>query len=153
MSVSYSVYVGPYLEAPNPEKPSMEQFNGCVNDKCKNEHRRSSDIFCPQCGKKCGTVSVTSTSRIDFDVYEECDERLSKVSNEDMPSDLAIFEPNKGKFGRRFSAYDSSIVELNETIIADEVSRFKSFFTKDIARIKEVFGKATVKWGVVAYAS
>lgn len=157
MSISYSVYIGPYLEAPNPEKPSMEQFNGCLNDKCRNGHKRSSDVFCPCCGKKCGTVSIPSTSRIDFDVYAECDGRLSDVfCGEYLPpskKDYVYFQPNTGKFGQRFSAYDASIVEFNERIPVDEVSRFNSFFAKDIARIKKVFGDAKVKWGAIARAN
>ena len=36
MGVSYSVYVGPFIEAPNPKLPIKEEFYGCNNTKCNN---------------------------------------------------------------------------------------------------------------------
>lgn len=117
-----------------------------------------SEKFCPRCGAAITLITVQSVKRAsaDFDVYEQCNDRLCDVHYDFLPDDKqesAIFKPNQGKFGQTFSAYDSNIISYNETMIADEIARFKSFFAKDIDRIKEVFGNAVVQWGVVAYAS
>jgi len=156
MGVSYYVYIGPYIEAPNPKKKANREFHGCRNDKCHMHNQPASDKFCSTCGKEIGLVSVPDLRRMEFDVYEECDDRLSLVYPENLPDDkkdFAIFQPNQGKFGMRLSAYDPEVCELNESVMMNELSRFHTFFAKDIARIKEVFGKAEVKWGVIAYAS
>jgi len=156
MGVSYFVYVGPYIEAPNPEKVRPREFHSCPDKKCRNYKKEMSEKFCPRCGTAITLITVQSVKRAEFDVYSECKDRLSDVHSDYLPHekrDSAIFQPNQGKFGQRFVAYDSNIVAFNETMIADEMSRFKTFFAKDIDRIKEVFGNAIVQWGVVAYAS
>lgn len=158
MGVSYYVFVGPFVEAPNAEIPIPRKYMGCGTTGCDYRKKESTEKFCPKCGnpiKQCEKTSVMRPSR-DFDGYEELGDRLTRIHEENLPDDkqnVAVFQPNTGKFGQKFSAYDSSIVALNESIIADEMNRFNAFFAKDIARIGEVFGKVEVKWGVVAYAS
>jgi len=158
MGVSYSVYLGPYIEAPNPVKLHPREFHSCPNRKCYDHKTEMSDKFCPRCGTEVALITVQSKKRTSskFDVYKEFNDRLYSVHEEFLPhdkQDFVIFKPNQGKFGNRFEAYDSSIIAFNESMILDEVSRFKSHFSKDIDRIKEVFGDAVVRWGVVAYAS
>jgi hypothetical protein len=151
MGVSYYVYIGPYIQAPNPEKEGVEEFQGCPKHK-----KPSSDKFCNQCGAAIKLISVPSMKRINFDTYEEFKDSLCELYDEYCPNnmkDIAIFKPNKGKFGQEFSAYHYSIVPMNETIMTNEVARMKSTFAKEIERIVEVFGKAEVKWGVIAYSS
>jgi hypothetical protein len=151
MGTSYTVYLGPYIEAPNPLKASKREFHGCPKHMTP-----SSAKFCTECGTAIKLLSVPSTSRADFNTYKEFNDSLWELGDDDRPSekaDSAIFAPNKGKFGFRFRAYDAEIVPLNETIIVGDVSRFTTVFAKEIARIKEVFGSAEVKWGAIAYAS
>ncbi len=158
MGVSYYVYVGPFVEAPNAERPFPTKYMGCGTVGCDNLKKESTEKFCPKCGKpikECEKNSVVRPSR-NFYTYDEFDDRLTRIHEENLPNDkqnVAVFQPNIGKFGQTFSAYDSSVVSLNESAIADEISKFNKFFAKDIDRIKEVFGKVEVKWGVVAYAS
>jgi hypothetical protein len=158
MGVSYYVYVGPFIEAPNSERTTISKYMGCGTKDCANCNKESTAKFCSNCGqpiKQCEKNSIIKPSN-HFDVYEECDERLHSIGEEDLPSDktnVAVFQPNQGKFGHRFSAYDPSVVALDKTVIDDETTRFNVFFAKDIARINEVFGKAEVKWGVIAYTS
>jgi len=158
MGVSYSVYLGPFIEAPNPKKVCPREFHSCPTKKCRHHKNEMSEKFCPECGTAITLITVQSVKRVsdDFDVYEEFDDRLCDVHSDNLPpekQDSAIFNPNQGKFGQRFEAYDSNIIAYNETMIADEISRFKTYFAKDIDRIKEVFGNAAVQWGAVAYAS
>ena len=156
MGVSYYVYIGPYIQAPNPEKVHPHEFHSCSNKACRNHTREMSSKFCDKCGTPIALLTVQSTKRIDFDVWEQCGDRLEDVYVSYLPPDkrdFAIFLPNQGKFGNRLEAHDSTVLELNETIMIDEVNRFEVYFQKDIARIAEVFGKSEVKWGVVAYES
>lgn len=151
MGVSYYVYIGPFIEAPNPKKASSREFFGCPKHKTP-----ASDKFCNRCGAAIQLVSVPSLERIEFDTYEEFHDSLDIVHRDNLPEnkeDFMIFQPNRGKLGKRFSAYDSSLIEMNETVMLDEVNRMRTEFAKEIARLAEVFGKAEVKWGAIAYAS
>jgi hypothetical protein len=151
MGTSYTVYLGPYIEAPNPLKASKREFHGCPKHMTP-----SSDKFCNKCGAAIKLLSVPSTSRASLDTYKEFDDSLWELGDDCRPNekqDFAIFQPNKGKFGLKFRAYDAEVVPLNETIIVGDVTRFKTVFAKEIERIKKVFGSAEVKWGAIAYAS
>jgi len=158
MGTSYYVYIGPYLEVHNPPRPTRDEFQGCSNRKCRSYHHRSSAKFCSDCGGVIGLVSKPTTEQIDFDCYEECDERLTEQFREERPEkkkDYSYFVPNQGKIGRNFSAYDTELAEINSTIISEELHHFKVKFEKDVNRLKEVFGADAValKWGVMAYAA
>ena len=156
MGVSYNVYLGPYIQAPNPEKEYPREFHSCPNKKCPYHKREMSSKFCDRCGTPIALITVQSKKRADFDVWEECGSRITDVHEDRLPEnkkDFAIFLPNQGNFGNRFEAYESSVVEVNETVMIDEVKRFEAHFKKDIARIAEVFGKVEMKWGAIAYVS
>lgn len=156
MGISYDGYLGPYIQAPNPEKSHSREFHSCPDKVCRNHKREMNSKFCDHCGMPIALITVQSMQRVDFDIWKECDDRLVDVRTYNLPPnkrDFAIFLPNQGKFGNRFEAYEPVVLEFNETVMIDEVIRFYAYFQKDIARIVEVFGKAEMKWGVVAYAS
>jgi hypothetical protein len=158
MGVSYSVFIGPFIEAPDAERPTVVKYNGCGTDGCKNRKKESTEKFCPSCGqpiKQCERNSLVKPSQ-KFDYWKEFNDRIVFIHEDNRPcdkQDVAVFMPNQGKFGQRFEAYDCSIVALDGNVIAAETTRFNEFFAKDIARIREVFGKAEVKWGAIAYTS
>lgn len=153
MGASYYVYVGPYIQAYNPEKMGSEEYYGCA--RCK---QAMSTKYCPICGSTVILLTRPNQQRITFDTYKETDDRLSSFSDYSVPSDrknFTLFEPNKGKFGHRFSGWESQIVDLVDATIKTELERFLQFFDKDIKRLKEVFGNdaVDVKWGIIGYAS
>ena len=158
MGLYYYVHVGPYIEAPNPIKAGTREAKACTNSGCSKHKKETSDAFCSQCGGKIGTVTKNTNKRVSdtFSVYDECGERLSHVHNEWLPEDKqdsAIFLPNLNGFNRTFGDKEAAVVGFNETLIADDLARFKAAFAADIDRIREAFGNVIVQWGVVAYAS
>lgn len=156
MGVSYYVKLGPYIEAPNPKQNSSKGVHACTKQGCSKQGKETADAFCPQCGTKVGVVQKPIQKRIDFDVYGETDGRLTDIHPERLPNekkDSAIFIPNQGKFGIEFGDWEAAVVEFNETVMMNDITRFKQTFATDITRIQEVFGKAEVKWGAIAYAS
>jgi uncharacterized Zn finger protein (UPF0148 family) len=156
MGVSYYVKLGPYVECPNPVRTIPREYHACGNEKCNKHKKETADVFCPQCGEKVKKLTKNSQKRLSFDVYEEFKDTMYDVHPERLPQEKqnsAIFLPNQGDFGQTFGDYAEVVLELNETVMLDEVARFKAAFEKEINRLQAVFGKAEVKWGVVAYAS
>jgi hypothetical protein len=156
MGVSYYVYIGPFIEAPNPEKPSFKEYFGCPNKECRNYNKHFAEKFCASCGTQIKLLKVPDLVRQKFDVYDEFDDKLAALSHDYLPDekkDVAIFYPNQGKFGVNFSAYDCEVMEMSQASIVDNTKRFVETHVKEIGRIKDVFGKAEVKWGVLAHAS
>lgn len=158
MGLYYYVHVGPYIEAPNPLKAITREANACTNENCSKHKKETSDAFCSQCGSKIGIIIKNTNKRVSdtFSVYEECKERLCEVHREWLPDDMqnvAIYLPNLRGFNLTFGDKEATVVNYNETVMLDQVARFNETFKDDIAKIQTIFGKAEVKWGVVAYAS
>lgn len=158
MGLYYYVHLGPYIEAPNPIKAGTREAKACTNSGCSKHKKETSDAFCSQCGHKIGTVIKNTNKRVSdtFSTYEEYGGRLLEVHREWLPDsfvDKAVFLPNLNGFNQTFGDKTPAVVGFNETLIADELTRFKTAFAADIDRIKETFGNAIVQWGVVAYAS
>lgn len=158
MGVSYYVKLGPYIEVKNPPKSSFTEYFGCPNKKCRHYNKAFTCKFCTDCGTAIELVKVPDSKPTEFDTWKETNDRLSKAFSEYLPDglkDILILMPNKKGLGHHFSAYDSALVPLNETIVLSETKRFESEYAKDIARVREVFGENAVqiKWGVIAYAS
>ena len=158
MGLYYYVHVGPYIEAPNSIKVGTREVKACTNGSCGKQKKETTDAFCSQCGHKIGTVTKNTNQRISdtFSVYEECGERLTEVHREWLPEnkqDSAIYLPNLNGFNKTFGDREPSVVDFNETVMLEQVNRFKDNFKDDIAKLQHLFGKAEVKWGVVAYAS
>lgn len=158
MGVDYHVYVGPYIEVRNPPKSSFLEYYGCPNNKCKDFNKHINAKFCPQCGKQIELLTVPTQKPMEFDCYEEFDDRLSEVRMDDRvkgKEDCEFYLPNQGKTGKHFSAYDRQILSYDAAIIALENESIETKFAKDIKRLREVFGKdaVTIQWGIIAYAS
>ena len=157
MGTSYYVYVGPYIEVRNPEEDGFREHFGCAKAGCRLQGREASSKFCPQCGSEIGLVKTPEKTRRKFDIYGQTDERLCE-SLSYMPEgmeDYHIYVPNVKGYGKHFSSWDSQVIPMNETVIADETCRFFAEFSGDISKIRAFFGDKNVRvlWGVLAYAS
>jgi len=153
MSVSFQVYVGPYIEAPNPKRTSPRSIRCCPNKSCGKHKKESGDEFCPKCGQKIQIITIQSVKRIDFQALDE--DRLFHIHPDWLPpqhEDTAIFQPNQGHFGHHFDRDDARIMAITASMMDEEISRFQRHFVKDIDEVKAAFGDATVKWGVLAYS-
>lgn len=158
MSVDYHVYVGPYIQVYNPPKKTTEEYHGCNNHKCSKYQEHNSAKFCAQCGEAITLLKKPTKEPIDFDCYEEFDDKLTELFREnavDGKPDCQFFGPNQGKIGNHFYAYDTTLIEINETIVIDQLNRLRTTFAKEIKRLEEVFGKqhVIVSWGICGYAS
>jgi len=157
MSVQYHSYVGPYIKVNNPEKESTEKYHGCPKRTCGKYRHRISDQFCANCGTKIELVEVPCKSRIKFDVYEEFDENLAEIGSHYCITDTEIFISNKETLGagRILDCESCTEIPFDESVIGTETRKMENDFSKEITRLKEVFGEQNVSvlWGVVAYAS
>lgn len=158
MGVSYNVYLGPYIQVHNPKQDHKKSVRCCPEPACDNNGIPITAKFCSICGSKIIDCKVPVRERLEFYAYEETKDRLYELSSEYPPDgkeDYIFFTSNVGKIGRHFSAYDTHLEALNETVLTSEVQQFKQKFDKDIERLNEVFGKDAVQilWGVIAYAS
>lgn len=158
MGLYQSTYIGPYIETPNAVKEIPRDFNGCSTRKCSNFKREMPSAFCPKCGGKIEKFIVQSKIRPsgEFDMDDEFANRLSYVHYEWLPEDkldVAVYTPNVRGYGVTFGEHDSVVFEFNETVMIDSLTRFKADFAKEIARLEEFYGSASVKWGVISYRS
>lgn len=158
MGVSYNVYVGPYIEVHNPPKSSFEEYHGCSSKKCQSFNQRSSSKFCPHCGSSIVLIKKSITAKVNFDCFNECDDRLSEMFQEypfAEKKNYSFFVPNVGKLGRHFYAYDTELAEISSEEVVNQVKQMDTAFSKDIDKMRKVFGDAAVKlrWGVMGYSS
>lgn len=160
MSVDYTSYVGPYIQVHNPKKPSTEEFHTCPNKKCRNHGVSIGNKFCEICGTEIKLVAFPCEKPVDFDIYQEFDDRVCHAFSEWKPKEyqdyLFVIGNRKGSPGRSFDPIqDSYIEDLTKLNTAEELLAFMKMFSKEITRLKEVFGNdaVQVKWGVLGWAS
>lgn len=155
MSTEYQLHVGAYLEVYNPEKPSTTEYYACPKRSCSNFQVKCSTKFCPVCGTAISLVTVPTPVRIKFDVYEECLDNLAEVEGDSLPDekqDYILFVSNITN-GSGISTQGSTLKEVTEKTIKNDLVEFKDIFKGEIIRIKEVFGEdnVKVKWGIIGY--
>jgi len=158
MSISYNLYIGPYIQVHNPPKPSFEELYACPNSKCSKYQSGTDNKFCFQCGTPVSLLKVPSKEKIYFDCYEECNERLRNVFSEYSPDgmkDYSFFIPNSSKVGNHLDACDVTVVEKYAEAIMEEVKQLETKFSKDIKKIQKVFGNeaVTIRWGILTDVS
>lgn len=159
MGTDYHTYIGPFVTAHNPPMKSQKEHFGCNNNLCRQHLKECSSKFCPDCGRAIVLVSVPCTEVRHFDVYDECKEKLSKVYANYFPKDQQDYEiyiPNIRGFGQNLDGRsDGGFHSYNETIVADETSRFMGMFRKELEKICKFFGsdKVAFHWGVIQYTS
>jgi len=157
MGVSYYVYLGPYIQVHNPKKERKTKMLCCPEPACGNNGTHISSKFCSLCGSKIIECQVPVNKRIDFDCYEQFNDRLAELSAEYPPDgmeDYMILTPNQGKIGRHFHAYDTKLEAFTEKTITEEIVKMITTFKSDLDKLKKTFGDKNVeyKWGVLAYA-
>lgn len=158
MSVDYNTYVGPYVKVHNPLKDFIEKYHTCTNKKCRNFEKEISSEYCSECGKKIGLLERLCRKRIDFDECDEFEGRIAEALPEFKPDELKDYQfyiPNIGKIGLHLDAKYTSVNPLENQKPLMEVNHFQMSFTKQIARIKKVFGKdaVTIEWGILVWQS
>jgi hypothetical protein len=160
MSVDYTTYVGPYIQVHNPKRATTEEYHTCSNKSCRNHKAKMCEKFCAECGSAIKLVSFPCEASLDFDVYNEFEDKLAEALTEYKPKDLEDFHffigNKKGSPGISFDPKtDCYVRELPQLNIEKETGVFSTMFKKEIARLKEFFGADAVqiKWGVLDWAS
>lgn len=158
MSVSYQVYVGPYVQVHNPPKDAVKIHHGCSNEKCREYQRPSGTKYCSNCGTEIKLLTIPTKAPIHFDVYDETKGKLTEICRQFLPDPMKEYKfvvPNVGKTGTFLYEHDCEVIELNQTVITDTLCIFARDFMKEICHIKDFFGEenAIVKWGIISYSS
>lgn len=151
MSVSYKVYIGPYIEV---RVPKTDKVKACPASDCKLYGKKSWQRFCPECGSKVEMVSVLPKEISDFDMYNETNGSLTEVILEDLnPGDVRYFIPNIVGYGLVRELFENTVSEILVSDIVSNLDAFLKSFAKPLEKIFRVFGKENVivKWGVVSY--
>ena len=155
MSVSSTTYIGPYIKVYNPITQDIKIYNGCKMPKCVNYNKHVVSKFCPECGQGTSNVSVPTTTRVQFDVYEAFDDNLCEVFGEYKPDELKdylIFHSNIKGFGASFeSSNDTFLFNISRADINTVVFKFIAKFKNEIAKLHKIFGSDNVeiKYGVL----
>lgn len=161
MGIDYHIHVGPYIKVKETIVKQKEEFYSCINIFCKNHKKHIADKFCNECGKKIELFSHFIDSSIDFDVYEEFDEKFCEGFSEYKPNSLngfRIFISNKSdklheSFNVKYDCFESSYTgeEINKKLVL-----FCNKYSKEINKIESVFGgeqNVSIHWGVLSWIS
>ncbi len=158
MSIDYSAHIGPYIKVYNPKKASTTELTLCCNKNCSQHNKEVDSKFCPECGSLIKTSKLPCRESIDFNVYDEFNERLHEMCPEEKPhkcDDYLYFAANDSKkFGVNIDPTYCNEVKIS-TESGEEFMEFFDVYQKEIDRLKEIFGKDNVqiKYGVVTWAS
>lgn len=160
MGVDYNVYAGPYIVVFNPLKDSTEEFYSCPNKKCNNHNKPISDEFCSKCGTKIERMIRPCQERIDFNYFEEFEERFAEAFPEYKPNGcddyLYLITNMKNDVGVHIDPkyhVSETVFDLKEQI--EKLTEFTNRNRKEIRKLKNVFGEKNVqiKWGVLSWQS
>lgn len=158
MSLSRSVYVGPYLRCRVEQIEASRDVRACHNPKCKSYQRERYDKaarFCGDCGG-----AITEQSVVDMEdrvnkgeLTETIREALHYAT---MPEgNLVCWLPNVDRGPpRRFGIeHEDGCHSLTTSDIAAETAWFERAFAPEIATIRTAYGDECcgVIWGIVAY--
>lgn len=159
MSVSYYVYVGPYVEINNPVQDTETKYHSCSNSKCQMRKKEMSSQFCPHCGAKVTLQSFPTKKR--SDMYDACekvgiDENLFFRAPMEGISDKLFLTCNQKLLPREtnFASWEEGVTEMEDIDVAKEKAAFDDIYHKDMELLREFFGRdnVIVKWGVLQYA-
>ncbi len=152
MSVSYNVFVGPYIKVRDIEIDRIEEYHTCLSTGCRNHKKEMSCGFCPKCGGRIERISRVVKGKIDFDYYDELGGNFNEVFEYEK-RDFKIFTSDIGND----IGFDGDFKEIpiGNITPATEITNLYEKYNKEVARIKEVFGDENVQvlWGVVTWVS
>lgn len=152
MSVELNTYVGPYFRFNDQLREQSYQESRCSKNECSNSQKKTKSNYCPICGNK--TTSVTLTRTTDLNLY-------SLVEELDIDPDLfAQFDdliiPNQDIEGA-INEMSSDPFEINLDVVnsvndialwlndPDYAEAFKKLDDAGI-QYKVVFGVVTFYW-------
>lgn len=150
MSVSYNVFIGPYIKVYSPEIDTVEEYHTCPNVNCKNHKQDVAKGFCPKCGTRIERTTRIIEEQVSFDYYDELGGNFNEITDYNNPSNYnRIFTSDIGV--ETFFDSDFEEIPMNETNLLSDINLLKTKYVKEISRIEEVFGKENVLilWGAI----
>ena len=174
MSVSYNVYVGPFLICKTAkDKLFIEKektLHACNNDKCKLYKKNVQSIitslvgvpaFCVRCGAS--IQQITEKYKVPSfyanDMIEKVDQKffVAEIKIDDKNKDITnIFIPNIKIDGLERNFFFNTQPESSCNIIEDgqatyEKDVFKNIFQGEITIFKYYYETVIISWGVINY--
>lgn len=162
MGIDYYVHLGPYIKVHNPKRKTTETLKTCSNQSCEKHKQRNwgDDKFCKECGKEIRDLTFPCMAPLDFDVYEEFNDRLKEAMTEYKPKkyqDYQYFIGNvKGTPSKDIKVKgNDSEFELSAHSVVSDYEKFVQMYDKEISRLSEIFGRnnVTIMFGVLNWAS
>lgn len=158
MSVSTTLYIGPYVVVENKEHPTTVKVRACTSNECpKKKPTNEWDVVksphCSQCGSKVGMIDITVMEHLStYDVLEET-ERLTSTGQGDGDGPHVYLIVNEGKaYKKRDFHYEVDTHEdLGSLSMMEEVIWFEKRYAKELELLRAAYGHVTVLWGVHYY--
>lgn len=160
MGFSYNTYVGPFVRCPitQVERQSLRS-PACTNPACVNHHRFTQGQFCSLCGSRTGDVKYTELqdSVDDWEIFEAVNEVLTPAHGDAAATWMSrngvhLWKPNVSRgdlAAGHLDDADFAVTEITPERIAVEVEEFARVFATEIAILRERYGAAEVRWGVI----
>lgn len=160
MSYDYRTYVGPYIQCFVEAKVVTNTRRACMNISCANYGGELSGgwVFCALCGSQIVDVEYKTTEdAVDaWDVGELLNERLvtpggDQYLNWVKKEHTHIWLPNIGDFKREYWLDNTAFAlqPITAAGVAQEVYEFEQMFAADIEMLKQTYGNAQVRWGII----
>jgi hypothetical protein len=152
-----TTYIGPYVEV------TVKRV-WKVRSRCKDDATfcpsKSLEVgaFCSKCGQQAPIFDKVFRPKFGpWDVVEEINEALTHEATDDEGCDTDPevkfrFVPNQYREGVntiRRRGQECRAYDLSETLRGAEIGIFAEAFAEEIKAVREYYGNATVKWGVI----
>ena len=160
MSTHGYIYLGPYVECTYAKKKRAVLVFGCTSASCR-KHPKARGLaperaFCSACGAPNGQIQVEIDVRTH--PYDVVGDALSEIPT-NRRDDVLWLIPNERRAGRPrpnvdFDSADEFHMDLGEI---GDVERTKEMvwlqeaFGVELAKLREAYSTATIKWGIHHY--
>lgn len=152
-----TTYIGPYLEIA--VKQAWETKNRCKGNRnsCPSNSLEVG-AFCSMCGVQAPVFDKVFRPEFGpWDASEKIDEALVHQDTDDEGCDTDSevkyrFVPNVSREGVnsiRRSGQETCAHDLSEKDLSHEIGAFAEAFSDEIKVLRQHYGNATVKWGII----
>lgn len=158
MSVSTTMYIGPYAVVDNKVTAEVVQVRACTSSTCPkkkptNKWDAVKSPHCSQCGAKVGPMDIAVDTHLStYEVMEE-KERLTSTGQGDGDGPQVYLIVNEGKVykARNFYQDIGTHEDLGSVNMSAEILWFMDRYKKELDQLREAYGEVHVIWGVHYY--
>ena len=155
MSLSRSLFLGPYAQCTYVPKRRDVSITSCTNTKCANHGEHAIVKFCPLCGTKSGLVKVEEDVVPDpLSITSE--DALESLQGEELHSDeepepvhfLGPNQPGPRDFYLGEEAVHDDFTDLDR---AAEMAWFEKKYARELNKLRKVYASVEIRWGAHQY--